>query len=294
MTTPAGAGEPLLLTAFPVQIGASGAGAASEEAAEEEAAQAAQGELVLENVALVTINRPAARNAISFHLAAQLAETLERLDRDESCRCIVITGSGEKAFAAGADIREMATATGVELFDGPAFAPWSRIQAIRTPTIAAVRGWALGGGLELAMMCDMLVAAEDARFGQPEIRIGVIPGLGGTQRLTRAIGKAKAMEMILTGRTMDAREAEACGLVTKVVPSDELLNVALQMAEMVAEMPPVAARAAKEAIDAAFEMPLGAGLDHERKLFYLLFGSEDQREGMAAFLEKREPRWTGR
>ncbi len=246
------------------------------------------------HVALVTIDRPEALNALSFDLLDEIAATLERLDRDPECRAIVLTGAGTRAFAAGADIRELATQTPVSLTAGARFASWERIAAVRTPLIAAVRGVALGGGCELAMTCDMIVAGEDAQFGQPEIKLGVMPGAGGTQRLTRAIGKARAMELILTGRTMSAREAEASGLVTSVVPSEATVEAALELAARVAAQPPLAVLAAKEAIRRADELPLSAGLEFERRSFYLLFASEDQAEGMAAFIEKRTAHWRGR
>lgn len=248
----------------------------------------------VEGVALVTLDRPEVRNALNGPLMVQLVDALETLDADAACRCIVLTGAGERAFAAGADIKEMAEATPVTLTIANNFARWERIKRIRTPIVAAVRGYALGGGCELAMACDMIVAGEDAQFGQPEIRIGVIPGAGGTQRLTRAIGKAKAMEMILTGRTMGAREAEAHGLVTSVVPAEETLEAALALAARVASMPALAVLAAKEAIERAYELPLSGGLEFERRNFFLLFSSEDQKEGMAAFIEKRSPEWKGR
>jgi enoyl-CoA hydratase len=248
----------------------------------------------VDGVALVTLNRPKALNALSFELLRQLAEALERLDTDDACRAIVITGAGDRAFAAGADIKEMAGATPVTLTRANTFSRWERVRAIRKPLIAAVRGYALGGGNELAMACDMVVAGEDAEFGQPEIRIGVMPGAGGTQRLTRAIGKAKAMELILTGRSIDAREADRLGLVTCVVPPEETVPSALELAARIAAMPPLAVMAAKEAVDRAFELPLGAGLEFERRNFFGLFASEDQKEGMAAFTEKRPARWRGR
>jgi enoyl-CoA hydratase len=246
------------------------------------------------HVALVTLDRPEALNALSFALLGELADALERLDRDADCHCIVITGAGDRAFAAGADIRELAEQTPVSLLVDDEFRHWERIRRVRTPLVAAVRGFALGGGCELAMTCDMIVAGEDAQFGQPEIRLGVMPGAGGTQRLTRAIGKAKAMELILTGRTMPAREAEAHGLVTRVVPAEETLEAALGLADRVAAQPPVAVLAAKEAVERAFELPLTAGLEFERRMFFLLFASDDQSEGMAAFAAKRTPEWKGR
>jgi enoyl-CoA hydratase len=248
----------------------------------------------IEGVALVTIDRQAALNALSFDLLDDLADQLERLDGDSDCRAIVITGAGSRAFAAGADIPELATQTPVSLTVENRFAVWDRIGSIRTPTIAAVRGFALGGGCELAMACDMIVAGDDAQFGQPEIKIGVMPGAGGTQRLTRAIGKARAMELILTGRTMPGREAEAAGLVTKVVPAAETLDAALELGSRVAAQPPVAVMAAKQAILRAHELSLSAGLDFERRAFFMLFATDDQSEGMQAFTEKRPPGWTGR
>jgi len=248
----------------------------------------------LDHVALVTIDRQDALNALSFDLLDELAATLEALDADPACRAIVLTGAGDRAFAAGADIRELSTQTPTTLAAGNRFAVWDRIAAIGTPLIAAVRGFALGGGSELAMSCDMIVAGEDAQFGQPEIRLGVMPGAGGTQRLTRAIGKAKAMEMILTGRTMGAREAEAHGLVTRVVPSEATLDAALELATVVAAQAPLAARAAKQAILQAAELSLSAGIEHERREFFRLFATDDQTEGMTAFDEKRPATWTGR
>ena len=248
----------------------------------------------IEHVALVTISRREALNALSFDLLDELAATLEGLDRDPDCRAIVLTGAGTRAFAAGADIPELAAQTSVSLTVDGRFASWGRIAAIGTPMIAAVRGFALGGGCELAMICDMIVAGEDAQFGQPEIKLGVMPGAGGTQRLTRAVGKAKAMELILTGRTMSAAEAEASGLVTSVVPAEATLDAALELATRVAAQPPLAVRAAKEAILRAHELSLSAGLEFEQRAFFMLFASEDQTEGMAAFTDKRPAHWTGR
>jgi enoyl-CoA hydratase len=247
-----------------------------------------------DGVALVTIDRPEALNALTFAIVGQIATALEALDADPACRAVVLTGSGERAFAAGADIKELAVQTPTDLARDDPFVPWDRIRAIRTPVVAAVRGIALGGGCELAMACDMIVAGDDARFGQPEIKLGVMPGAGGTQRLTRAIGKARAMELILTGRTIDAREAEAAGLVTRVVPAAETVPAALALAATIASMPPVAVRAAKRAVLRADELSLEAGLELERRDFYLLFASDDQREGMTAFSEKRTPAWKGR
>lgn len=248
----------------------------------------------VDGVALLTIDRQDALNALNFELIAELTDRLESLDVDPGCRCIVITGAGDRAFAAGADIKELAAQTPVSLSVDNPFHRWERIKRIRTPIVAAVRGFALGGGCELAMTADMIVAGDDAVFGQPEIRLGVMPGAGGTQRLTRALGKAKAMELILTGRNIDAREAEAHGLVTSIVPAEATVEAALDLASRIAALPPVAVRAAKEAVNQAFELSLEAGLQFERRNFFLLFASEDQREGMAAFSEKRPPSWRGR
>ena len=248
---------------------------------------------VLAGVALVTLDRPAALNALSFDLLDQLVDALETLDRDPACRAIVIAGSGTRAFAAGADIRELEPQTAATLTAGGRFGTWDRLAMVGLPLIASVRGVALGGGCELAMTCDMVVAAEDATFGQPEILIGVMPGAGGTQRLTRAIGKARAMELILTGRSMTATEALARGLVTRVVPPEATLDVALELAALVATMPPLAVRAAKAAILDASDRPLADGLARERAAFFGLFDTDDQAEGMAAFTQKRPPVWSG-
>jgi len=245
-------------------------------------------------VALVTIDRPDARNALNFGLLAELAETLETLDRDGEVRAIVLTGAGERAFAAGADIVELAEQTPERLAAEGHFEAWDRIAAIGLPVIAAVRGYALGGGCELAMSCDLIVAGDDAQFGQPEIRIGVMPGAGGTQRLTRAIGQARAMELILTGRMLPAEEALAAGLVSRVVPAGDTLASAIELADSIAAMPPVAVRAAKVAVRSAAELPLSEGLRRERAAFFALFATDDQHEGMAAFMAKRSPSWTGR
>jgi Enoyl-CoA hydratase/carnithine racemase len=245
-------------------------------------------------VALVVLDRHEVLNALDFALIASLTDALEALDRDHDCRAIVITGAGDRAFAAGADIPELASQTSTTLTVDDHFHRWERIKRVRKPLIAAVRGFALGGGCELAMTCDMIVAGEDAQFGQPEIKLGVMPGAGGTQRLTRAIGKARAMEMILTGRNMGAREAEAHGLVSQVVPSENTVTAALELAARIAAMPPVAVLAAKAAVNRAEELSLEAGLEFERRSFYLLFDTEDQAEGMAAFTEKRPPHWQGR
>lgn len=248
----------------------------------------------LEGVALVTLDRPEALNALSFDLLDDLVAALQSLDADPSCRAVVITGSGTRAFAAGADIRELAPQTSASLHAGGRFGVWDRLAKIGLPLIAAVRGFALGGGFELAMACDMIVAAEDASFGQPEIKIGVMPGAGGTQRLTRAVGKARAMGLILTGRTMSAAEAATFGVVTTVVPAEATVDAALELAGRIAAMPPLAIRAAKMAILDASERNLHDGLTRERDAFFRLFDSQDQAEGMAAFTEKRPPVWSGR
>ena len=247
-----------------------------------------------EGVALVTIDRPEALNALSFALLAELADALEKLDQDGRTRVAVVTGAGDRAFAAGADIVELADQTPERLRAEGQFGSWDRIGAIGIPLIAAVRGFALGGGCELAMTCDLIVAGDDARFGQPEIRIGVMPGAGGTQRLTRAIGLARAMELVLTGRMIDASEAFAAGLVTSVVPAADVVMAALTLADTIASMPPLAVRAAKRSVLAAAELPLSAGLRAERDAFFDLFATDDQREGMRAFQEKRSPTWTSR
>jgi enoyl-CoA hydratase len=245
-------------------------------------------------VALVTIDRQRALNALSFDLLDALADALAELDADPACRAIVITGAGSRAFAAGADIRELATQTAASLRDGRRFEVWDRIAAVGLPLIAAVRGFAFGGGCELAMTCDLIIAADDATFGQPEVRLGVMPGAGGTQRLTRAIGAARAMDMILTGRSMSAAEAERAGLVSRIVPAETTIEEALAVAETIAGMPPLAVRAAKVAVQSARELPLAAGLAAERQAFFDLFDTDDQSEGMAAFTDKRAPVWAGR
>ncbi len=245
-------------------------------------------------VALVTLDRPRSLNALDFALLAELADALERLDRDGRTRAIVLTGAGDRAFAAGADIAELVDQTPSRLRAEGHFDTWTRISSIGLPLIAAVRGFALGGGCELAMTCDLIVAGDDARFGQPELRIGVMPGAGGTQRLTRAVGKVRAMEMVLTARMIDAEEAQQAGLVNRVVPAAETVAAALAIADEIAKMPPLAVRAAKRAVLAAAELPLTAGLHTEREAFFDLFATEDQREGMRAFMEKRPATWTGR
>ena len=244
-------------------------------------------------VALLRFNRPKQLNALNGQVMDALCNALEELDRDEAIRVMVVTGN-ERAFAAGADIGEMATASPIDMLRTDRIAQWDRVRRIGKPVIAAVAGWCLGGGCELAMALDMILAEESARFGQPEINLGVIPGAGGTQRLTRAIGKSAAMEMILTGEPIDAREAHRLGLVSRVVPNELLVEDALDLAAKIATKSPVALRLAKEAVNAAYEMGLTDALAHERRLFYLLFATADQKEGMAAFLEKREPDFQGR
>ena len=244
-------------------------------------------------VALLRFNRPKQLNALNGQVMDELCSALEALDRDDAIRVMVLTGS-ERAFAAGADIGEMAGASPIDMLRTNRIAQWDRVRRIGKPVIAAVSGWCLGGGCELAMALDLIVAAESARFGQPEINLGVIPGAGGTQRLTRAVGKSVAMEMILTGEPIDAREAHRLGLVARVVPNELLVEDALDLAAKIATKSPLALRLAKEAVNAAYEMSLTDALTHERRLFYLLFASDDQKEGMAAFLEKRDPDFTGR
>ena len=243
--------------------------------------------------AVVTLNRPHVLNALNQATMDELVQALESIERDEQVRCVVLTGAG-RAFAAGADIKEMAGASAPEMLAGYRFQQWERIRKVTVPLIAAVNGIALGGGCELAMLCDMIVAAETAQFGQPEINLGIMPGAGGTQRLTRAIGKARAMEMVLTGRPIPARQAEALGLVTKVVPAEAVLDEAVALAKEIAAKPPIAVRLAKEAVLKAFDTTVEGGLDYERKAFYLLFATEDRTEGIQAFLEKRKPVFRGR
>ena len=244
------------------------------------------------HVGVVLLNRPDVLNALSLALMQQLVDALEAFDADEDIRVIVLTGS-ERVFAAGADIGDMAEASVVDMYQRNQFARWMRIKAIRKPIIAAVSGFALGGGCELAMHCDMIIASESARFGQPEINIGVMPGAGGTQRLTRAIGKFRAMEMVLNGRFLTAHEAFAAGLVTRVVAREQFLAEALRTAHEIAKRPPMALKLAKEAVLKADELPLSEGLEYERKLFYMLFATQDQKEGMRAFLEKRPAKFEG-
>ncbi|MBA4602224.1 enoyl-CoA hydratase/isomerase family protein [Thermoactinomyces sp. AMNI-1] len=246
-----------------------------------------------DHVVKISLNRPKKMNALNTEIIRKLADTLEELDRDSHVRAIVLTGN-EKAFAAGADINELAATKPVEFVLKQFFRDWERIRTISKPLIAAVNGYALGGGNELAMCCDMIIASETAKFGQPEILLGVIPGAGGTQRLTKAIGRAKAMEMVLTGKTFSAAEALAWGLINRVTAPDEVENEALKLAHEIAAKPPVAVRLAKQAINKAQELPLDHGLNFEQNAFYLLFSSEDQQEGMQAFLEKRTPRFRGK
>jgi enoyl-CoA hydratase len=247
-----------------------------------------------EAITLIRLNRPEALNALNQQLADELTDALEAAEADETVRVIVITGS-ERAFAAGADIKEMATKSYRDVFTEDFITKnWETVARCRKPVIAAVAGYALGGGCELAMMCDFVIAAENARFGQPEINLGVSPGAGGTQRLPRFVGKAKAMDMVLTGRTMDAAEAERAGLVSRIVPTAKLLEEAMAVARTIAGLSPNAVMLTKEMVNAAFETPLSQGIKLERRLFHSLFAFEDQKEGMAAFMDKRKPTFTGR
>lgn len=245
------------------------------------------------HIALIRLNRPEALNALNLQLMGELRDALKTLDDNPDVRAVILTGN-EKAFAAGADIKQMAGKGAIDMLQIDQFSTWDQIKKTKKPLIAAVSGFALGGGCELAMTCDMIVASETAQFGQPEIKIGVMPGAGGTQRLTRAIGKARAMEMVLTGKFIKAAEALAAGLINKVVPVDLYLTEAVRLAQQVAAMSPVAAQLAKEAVNQAFNTSLDEGLLFERKNFYLLFASEDQKEGMEAFVEKRTPDFKGR
>jgi enoyl-CoA hydratase len=246
-----------------------------------------------EPIAIVLLNRPEALNALNDELMGELVGALEALDADDEIRCIVLGGS-ERAFAAGADIGRMAEASAMEMYDARRIDRWDAIRKVRTPLIAAVSGFCLGGGNELAMACDLIVASETARFGQPETGLGIIPGAGGTQRLTRAIGKAKAMDVILSGRFLDAREAERAGLVARVVAKEAWLEEAKAVARAIASKGPIAQRLAKESVNRAYESTLETGLDYERKALYLAFASEDAREGLTAFTEKRKPEFRGR
>lgn len=244
-------------------------------------------------VTLITLNRPQALNALNSLLLSELITAFADFDGDDSQHCAVITGS-EKAFAAGADIKEMQSQSFADMYGSNFFAGYDKVTATRKPWIAAVNGFALGGGCELAMMADFIIAGDGAKFGQPEIKLAVTPGMGGSQRLTRAIGKAKAMEMCLTGRMMGAQEAEASGLVARIVPAANLVEEAVKTAESIAAMAPLAAMACKEMVNAAYETTLAQGVLFERRLFHGLFGSADQKEGMAAFVEKRPGNWTGK
>lgn len=244
-------------------------------------------------VGIVQLNRPKAMNALNSAIMAELTGALGIFNADDTINCLVITGN-ERAFAAGADIKQMSNASVPDMINDPFIDYWDQIKSLHKPVIAAVSGWCLGGGCELAMLCDMIVASESAKFGQPEITIGVIPGAGGTQRLTRAVGKTIAMEMVLNNRHLNAEEAKQYGLVNRVVPPERYLDEAIQLATEIAERAPVAVRLGKEAVNQAFETTLAEGVLLERRLFAMLFGTEDQKEGMAAFIEKRNPQWKGK
>ena len=244
-------------------------------------------------VGQIQFNRPDVLNALNIEMMGEILSTLKYFDSSKEIGCIIITGN-KKAFAAGADIKEMATQSAIDMYVRDQFATWDNIRKIKKPIIAATSGFVLGGGCELSMTCDMIVAAECTRFGQPEIKIGIIPGAGGTQRLTRAIGKARAMEMILTGRMYSAREMYEAGLVSRVVDDEVYLEEAQALAKEIASMPPIAVQMAKESILTAFDTTIEKGLEYERKAFYLLFASDDMKEGMNAFIEKRKPEWKGK
>jgi enoyl-CoA hydratase len=244
-------------------------------------------------VGIVRLNRPQALNALNAALTDELLAAVEAFEADADIGCILLTGS-DKAFAAGADIKEMADKSYIEIFNADYPVDYERLARVRKPVIAAVAGFALGGGCELAMLCDFIIAADNARFGQPEIKLGVIPGIGGTQRLPRAVGKAKAMDLILTGRMMDAAEAERCGLVARVVPAASLMDEAMKAAEAIAAMSLPAVMAAKEAVNRSFETSLAEGVRFERRAFHALFATQDQKEGMAAFIEKRPAKFQHR
>lgn len=244
-------------------------------------------------VALIELNRPKELNALNRQLMGEIRDALKMLDEDDNVRAIILTG-GEKVFAAGADIKQMADATAIDMLNIDQFSTWDQIRKTKKPIIAAVSGFALGGGCEVAMTCDMIIASETAKFGQPEIKIGTMPGAGGTQRLTRAVGKTLAMEMVLTGRFISAEEALQAGLINRIVPVELLLDEAKKLAGEIAKLSPVAVKLAKEAVNNAFNSTLDEGLLFERKNFYLTFASEDQKEGMAAFMEKRNPEFKGR
>ena len=241
-------------------------------------------------VGIIRLNRPQALNALNRALIVELTQAIDAYEADDNIGCLLITGS-EKAFAAGADIKEMADKTFIEAYLGNFCADWHAPTRARKPIVAAVAGFALGGGCELAMQCDIVIAADNAKFGQPEIKLGVIPGIGGTQRLTRAVGKAKAMDLILTGRMMDAGEAEKSGLVARVVPAASLMDEAMKVADTIATLSLPSVLAGKEAVNAAFETSLAEGVRFERRIFHSLFATEDQKEGMKAFVEKRKPAW---
>lgn len=242
-------------------------------------------------VLLLTLNRPKALNALNTQLSHELIDALTKADSDDGVGCIVITGS-QKAFAAGADIKEMQSQSYMDMHGTDFFGQWDKVATLRKPTIAAVSGYALGGGCELAMMCDFILCSDTAKFGQPEIKLGVMPGMGGSQRLTRLIGQAKAMEMCFTGRMMEAEEAERAGLVSRVIPVDDLLDEALKTADTIANMALPALMSIRDAIRRTQEMPLTEGVRFERRVFHALFATDDQKEGMAAFVEKREPQFT--
>lgn len=244
-------------------------------------------------VGIVTLNRPKAMNAFNLQMLGELFDALEGFDKDPSVGAIIVTGN-EKAFAAGADIKEMAESSYVEMLTSGHVQVWDRIRAIRKPVIAAVSGWALGGGCEFVLSCDMVIASDSAKFGQPEITIGVIPGAGGTQRLARLVGKYLAMEMVINNRTLTAQEALQFGLANRIVPVEGYLDAAVSFAEEIASRAPIAVRMAKDAVNAAFETTLTEGLAVEKRNFYPLFATEDQKEGMRAFVEKRNPEWKGR
>jgi enoyl-CoA hydratase len=246
-----------------------------------------------EGYAIVQLHRPEARNAINLQLIKELVDAVEELEQNNAVRCIIITGD-DKVFAAGADIKEMAAASAIEMLLRDQFVLFDRLKKITKPLIAAVSGYALGGGCELALMCDIILASDTAKFGQPEVSIGVIPGWGATQRLTHAVGKAKAMEMILAGDAIGADEALRCGLIARIVPAATLMQEAESLAQKIAAKPPLAIRLAKESVNQAFESSLDSGLALERKNFYLLFAGEDQKEGMKAFIEKRKAAWKGK
>ena len=241
----------------------------------------------VERVAIIRLNRPKSLNALNSEMMHAMIDAMESLDRDPNVGCFIITGS-DKAFAAGADIKELASKSYTDMLQEDFFAPWDRFTALRTPKIAAVSGYALGGGCELAMMCDMIFAADSAKFGQPEIKLGLIPGMGGSQRLTKLVGKAKAMDMILTGRMMDAEEAERAGLVARIIPREKLMQETLATAQTIACYSKTTAMVAREAVERALEVGLNAGISFERRTYYALWATPDAHEGMQAFIEKRE------